>query len=335
MSKGMKLSGLMVIAIVVIVIGISIGSASASFADVCQVIMNQLMGRSEAGIMPTIILDVRLPRVLMSFIVGAMIAVSGTVMQSLLNNPLASPYTLGISSGASFGAALMLTIGVPLLGLSSYLVPVNGFVFGCLTVLIVLLFAKKTAHQMDNQTIILVGMIVGLFINALLTLLSVFSDDYLKAIVYWQLGSFASSHYAQILWLALLLVLGLVVFIRFSRELDILTLGDEQAMTTGLETQKLKVFFIGLCCLLTGSAISFVGIIGFVDLVAPHLVRKVFGHHHRWVIPSSALVGGILMVFADLISRTIIAPREIPVGAVTALIGSPFFAYLFLKKGPD
>ncbi|MGX7030173.1 FecCD family ABC transporter permease [Vagococcus zengguangii] len=335
MTKGLKLSGLVVLAVVVMVLGVGVGSASASFLEVFQIMINRLLGHPNEGILAMIILEVRLPRVLMSFIVGAIIALSGTVMQSLLNNPLASTYTLGISSGASFGAALMLTIGVPILGLSSYFVPVNGFVFGCLTVLLVLLFAKKSNQQLDNQTIVLVGMIVGLFVNALLTLLSVFSDDYLKAIVYWQLGSFASSHYGQVLLLIVLLVFGLLTFMRFASELDILTLGDEQAQATGLATQQLKVFFIIVCCLLTGSAISFVGIIGFVDLVAPHLVRKAFGHHHRLVIPSSALVGGILMVLADLLSRTLIAPKEIPVGAVTALIGAPFFTYLFLKKGRD
>ena len=335
MTKGIKLSVLILLSVMAMVLGVSLGSATASFPEVFSIVMNHLLGRSQEGILSTIVLDVRLPRVLMSFVVGAIIALSGTVMQSLLNNPLASTYTLGISSGASFGAALMLTIGVPILGLSSYFVPVNGFVFGCLTVLIVLLFAKKTAQQLDNQTIVLVGMIVGLFVNSLLTLLSVFSDDYLKAIVYWQLGSFASSHYNQVLLLIILLVIGLFMFMRFASELDILTLGDEQAMATGLATQQLKIFFIIICCLLTGSAISFVGIIGFVDLVAPHLVRKAFGYHHRWVLPSSALVGGILMVLADLISRTLIAPKEIPVGAVTALIGAPFFTYLYLKKGRE
>ena len=335
MTKGVKLSLLVLLAMVMIVLGVSLGSATASVFEVFQIMMNHLLGRSQEGILSTIILEVRLPRVLMSFVVGGIIALSGTVMQSLLNNPLASTYTLGISSGASFGAALMLTIGIPILGLPGFFVPVNGFIFGCLTVLLVLLFAKKSAQQLDNQTIVLVGMIVGLFVNALLTLLSVFSDDYLKAIVYWQLGSFASSRYNQVLLLVGLLIFGLVIFMRFASELDILTLGDEQAMATGLATQQLKIFFIIVCCLLTGSAISFVGIIGFVDLVAPHLVRKAFGYHHRWVIPSSALVGGILMVLADLVSRTLIAPKEIPVGAVTALIGAPFFTYLYLKKGRD
>ena len=273
-----------------------------------------------------------MPRALVAFLVGGALAVSGAVMQSLLQNPLASSYTMGVSSGSSLGASIIIISGISSFALRSFLLPATGFVFALITVLFVIFFSSRIDKNLHSYTIILIGMVISLFVSSILTLMASLFPEHSGQIYYWMMGSFSSRKWTHVSILAPTCILITFIIWLNSRELDIMTFGDDQAMSIGVNTKSRKIFLIVITSLLTGVSVSFAGIIGFIDLVAPHAVRKIFGAKHKAVIPMSFLYGGAFMSIADLISRTILSPREIPVGAVTALIGAPFFILIFFKK---
>lgn len=320
----------------ILIIGVGLGSVYIEPGEILKAISYSLNAGSDLGDLDpstvSIIWKIRLPRALMAFVVGGALAVSGAVMQSVLKNPLASSFTLGVSSGASLGAGLVIITGFSLPLLGRFTLPAVGLLFGLGTVYLAISFTEKIDKNMENNTIVLVGMIFSLFINAMLTLLIALSKDHMQRLAYWQMGSFSLKEWSDLAILTPLVVLGILILMRFSNELDIMTFGEEQAMAIGVDLQKMKWILLGLAASLTGSAIAFVGVVGFIDLVAPHLVRKIFGAGHRLVLPMSMLLGGSLTVLCDLVARTLIPMAELPVGAVTALIGSPFFAYVYLTK---
>jgi len=273
-----------------------------------------------------------LPRTLLAFCAGAALSVSGAVMQSILRNPLASSYTLGVSSGASFGASLVIFLGFSLPVLSFLTLPILGFAFGLGTILIVIVIARQLDFRLENHTIILTGMVFALFINAVTTLMFALFREGTQRMILWQMGSFSMSGWQAVYILAPIAIAGIVFITRYKHELDIMTFGEEQAQTVGVNTGRVKLILLVVSAALTGGTIAFVGVIGFVDLVAPHVVRKIFGAAHKIVIPMSALVGGTFMVVADILARTLTSPMELPVGAVTAIIGAPFFAYVYFYR---
>ena len=325
-----------VISFGVLLICYGIGSASISMGDAFRVLLYQLFGaRLPEHISPSqvsILWSIRLPRVLMAFFVGGALSVSGAVMQSVLQNPLASSYTLGVSSGASLGASIALAFlgGVPVLG--SLSMPVFGFAFGLGTVLLVIAISSRLDYNVQSSTIILFGMVISLFVNALLTLVESLNHEYMQRILMWQMGSFSGRRWFHVEIVAPVAVIGLVFLACFHRELDILSFGDEQSMALGVNSRVIKRVLLVVASLMTGAAVCFSGTIGFVDLITPHMVRKVYGASHWLLLPLSLLYGGSFMVIADTVARTIISPREIAVGAVTALIGAPFFIWLYFRK---
>jgi len=262
------------------------------------------------------------------------LSVSGAVMQSVLRNPLASSYTLGVSSGASLGACIVIMYGVtiPFAAVSMLTLPLIGFLFGLGTILLAIAFASRLDGQMENNTVILVGMVFSLFVNAVTTLLSAISKEHMQRLIFWQMGSFSMKNWSTVFILAPVVVMGTIFITHFNRELDMMTFGEEQAKTMGVNLKRVKWILLISSAALTGSAIAFVGVIGFVDLVAPHIVRRLFGSSHRYVIPISVLLGGAFMVMCDLAARTVVSPGELPVGAVTAIIGAPFFAYIYFGR---
>ena len=304
--------------------------------DTISIIANKTFGITlRDGVLPkdvSIIWKIRLPRVLLAFLVGGCLATSGAVVQSILKNQLASPYTLGVSSGASLGAGLVIITGITIPVIGSFTLPFVGFIFGLFTVYLVILFSSKIDKTMSNNTIILAGMVFSLFVNALLkTLTAMFSED-LKRIALWQMGSFAMKGWTYVGLIIPFCLVGMIGTLMYTKEMDILTFGEEQAQSVGVDTSKVKTKLFIFSAVLTGGAVSLSGTIGFVDLIAPHVVRKIFGSNHKYVIPMSFVFGGCLMVVTDLIARSVFAPTELPVGAVTALIGAPFFAYVYFKK---
>lgn len=336
MKAGYKLLIVIAVGIMALAAAIGIGSVSIGPGEIVNIIANKLFGTPLSGetsaLVADIIWKIRLPRAIMAFLVGGALAASGTVMQSVLRNPLASSYTLGVSSGASLGAAIVILAGGAMTFLGMFTLPLVGFVFGLATVFLAMGFAAKLDRNMENNTIILVGMVLSLFVNAILTMITALSQEHLQQLIFWQMGSFSSMEWSQVAIVFVLLAVCLAILMRYHQEMDIMTFGEEQALSTGVELKKVKFSLVAISALLTGTAVAFVGTIGFIDLIAPHVVRKVFGATHRWLVPLSALFGGIFMVVADLVSRTVLAPQELPVGAVTALVGAPFFAYVYFKK---
>jgi len=321
---------------IVLLFGIGIGSIYVPPLDILNIISNKLFSTQIHSHIPStsisILWNLRLPRAILAFIVGGALAVSGTVMQSVLKNPLASSYTLGVSSGASVGAGIVMITGfnIPFLGM--FTLPLVGLIFGLSTVFLAVSFTSRIDKNMENNTIILVGMVFSLFINAVLTLMTAMSKKHLEQITLWQMGSFALKEWSNVFVLLPIILFGILFLMRYSKELDIMTFGEEQARAIGVDIQKIKWLMLGISAALTGSAISFVGVIGFIDLIAPHVVRKIFGSSHKIVIPMSILFGGAFMVIADLVARTIVSPSELPVGSITALIGAPFFVYVYFSR---
>jgi iron complex transport system permease protein len=255
------------------------------------------------------------------------------VFQSVLKNQLASPYITGLSSGASLGAALVILCGFRLPLLGAFTLPAVGFGAGLLTVLLVVALSARLDRSMSNNTVILLGMVISLFVNALLTTLMALFREELKTLILWQMGSFALKSWSSVILILPFLVLGGLGLGRFCRELDLLSFGEEEAQAAGLEIRRARVLLFLFASLLAGSAVALCGAIGFVDLIAPHVSRRIAGPSHRSALPLSFFTGGCLMIAADLGARTVISPAELPVGAVTALIGAPFFAWVYFRRG--
>lgn len=318
------------ISIAVLVVASGIGSVYIPAVDCVNILLDKLFNISFKEISDTqtaILWNVRIPRTILAYICGAGLAVSGTVMQSVLRNPLASSYTLGVSSGAALGAGIVIFWEVSFLGI--FTLTAFGLTAGILTVVLALLISAKLDKSMNNNTIILLGMAFSLFANALLTLMSGLSKDKYQQLIYWQMGSLASKGDDYFVILIPIVGICIVLAIVFARHLDIMTLGDEQARVSGVNIKSMKWFLMCIAASLTGAVVSVVGVIGFLDIFTPHAARKFFGSSHKYLIPASAMMGGSFLVICDLVARTIIAPSQLPVGAITGVLGAPFFIYLY------
>jgi iron complex transport system permease protein len=329
----------LLISLAFICAGTSLGSSSIKPLDTARIILGQTRGLELRDI--TIVRQLRLPRTLLAFLAGGALGAAGTVFQSVLKNQLASPYVIGLSSGASLGAALVIFCGLRLPSLSGSPGPIPaglslpgaGFGAGLLTVLFVIALSARLDRNMSNNTVILLGMVVSLFVNALLGILTALFREELKTLILWQMGSFALKGWASITLMLPFLILGGLGLACSCRELDLLSFGEEEAQAAGLEIRRARGRLFLFASLLAGAAVALCGVIGFVDLIAPHISRRIAGPGHRFALPLSFLTGGCLMIAADLGARTIISPAELPVGAVTALIGAPFFAWVYFRKG--
>lgn len=320
-------------AVVVLIMAAGLGSVRITPGQILGVIANRLFACPLPEGLPqsmvSILWDIRLPRACSAFIVGAMLSVSGAIVQALLQNPLASSYTLGVSSGASLGAAIIIVneITIPVIG--TLLLPVTGFLFGLATVMLVIFFSAKLDNNLRNHTIILFGMIVSLFVNGILTMLSAAYSRHMNRLILWQMGTFAGRRWMHVGILLAVCILGCLAAAFFHKELDLMSFGEEQSQAMGVEVRRTRFILLVLSAVMTGAAVCFTGVIGFIDLAAPHAVRRLFGSSHRYVLPMSAVIGGSFMALADLLSRTVLSPQEIPVGAVTALLGAPFFLWVY------
>ena len=327
---------LILMTFLILCIGTSIGSANTSIKDILAIIGHKVFGiplfKGIDNNSVSIIWNLRLPRVLLAFIVGGSLSVSGAVVQSVLKNPLASPYTLGVSSGASLGVGLLFISGFSMPFIGKLTMPIVGFLCGIITVFAIVKFSSIVDKGMSNTTIILSGMVFSLFFNAILTTITALYSEDIKSIVLWQMGSFSMKGWSYVKIGMPFFIIGIIGVMLYCKEMDILSFGEEQAKSVGVDTTKVKRNLLILTAILTGSAVAISGTIGFVDLIVPHLARRIFGAKHKNVIPICVIFGGGFMVITDLIARTIVVPSELPVGAITALIGAPFFAYIYFKK---
>ena len=270
----------------------------------------------------------RLPRIVLSVLTGAALSVCGAAYQSVFRNPLTDPYVLGISSGASLGAALAI-----LLGLEAYLWGVGGMAL-CTALLTILLIFKVASmgNRMHTTTLLLTGVCLTFLITAIVSLLMALHHDKMESIIFWTMGSFASSSWLDVVILLPVVLVGLGVVIYHSRDLNLLLTGSETAQSLGVEVEKVRRRLLFFTTLMVAFCVSACGVIGFVGLVVPHCVRLVCGTDNRKVVPYSIFVGAIFLLLCDTAARTLIPPNELPVGSITSLVGAPMFIYLLYKS---
>jgi len=277
-----------------------------------------------------IVMQVRFPRVVLAILVGAALSIAGAGFQGVLRNPLADPYTLGVASGASLGAAFMISSGLQYVLFGNWTVPLAAFVTGLISLVIVIRLASING-KFRTETMILAGVVVQAFFGAIVSLIISLSDTVMNGIIFWTMGSLQLRGWPYILVLAPYLLLGGIVLFSLTRSLNLFALGERQASHLGVHVERTKMIVLVTGTLLSAAAVSVAGTIGFVGLVTPHLMRLLVGSDYRLLLPLSAIYGGIYVLWADTIARTLLSPIELPLGVVTAFIGAPFFAWLLVR----
>ncbi|HJJ28467.1 MAG TPA: iron chelate uptake ABC transporter family permease subunit [Methanocorpusculum sp.] len=272
--------------------------------------------------MHKILFDIRLPRVLGACLVGLGLAAAGCAMQGLFRNPMADPYILGTSAGGSLGAACAIAF------FGGMFLPAFAFIGSLISTTLVYVISKRNG-RMSVETVLLSGVAISLFLSALLSFIMYMSGNSLQKIMFWTMGGLWNMSWSQVMT-GLLILIGCAVLFFFSRDLNILTLGEEDAIHLGVNTEWLKKILLFVSAFITAIAVSISGCIGFVGLIIPHIMRTVTGPNHRILLPASMLAGALLMIWADTVARTL--PTEIPVGIITAFLGAPFFIYLLRRR---
>jgi iron complex transport system permease protein len=301
-------------------LGLLVGGVRLSLHDL-------LAGSGEAGENARLVASLRIPRVGLAALVGACLALAGAALQALLKNPLADPFLLGTSGGAAVGAAL-----AAVAGLSPFVSPVAAFAGAVGSSLVVAALSRR-GGRLDLQRLLLAGLIANAFFSAvLLAVFSVASGQTARTMLFWMMGSLADATPGRVLALAPYAVAALAVLVAFAARLNLFAVGEENAAALGVDVERSKAAVFLAASLATGAAVAFAGIIGFVGLLVPHAARSVAGNDQRTLLPVSAIAGAALLVGADALSRSIFAPAELPVGAVTAAIGAPVFAWLLLRS---
>jgi iron complex transport system permease protein len=312
-----------------LLLDIATGPGAYALSDVVQA----LWAPSEVSrVLQVVVWDIRLPVALMAIVVGASLAIAGAQMQTLLNNPLADPFTLGISSAASFGAALAIVLGFGVLPVAgTLLLTGNAFVLAMLASLMI--WGLSRLRGVSVQTMVLMGIAIMFFFNALLGMLQyVASAESLQQLVFWSLGSLSKASWGKVGLAGLALVVTIPIFVRARWRLTALRLGDVQAQAMGVDVGRLRLRMLLCCALLSATAVAFVGTIGFVGLVGPHIARLLVGEDQRVFLPMSALTGALILSLTSILSKTLIPGILLPIGILTALIGLPFFVSLILRS---
>ena len=313
---------------------VCVGSVSISLRECLQVFRAALTGAKAADSgTASILLSVRLPRVLCVALSGAALSVCGAAMQGLLKNPLADGSTLGISSGASLGAALAIAFGfqLPQLPFSGSMILAALFAFGSLILILSLSYMLDSSFS--TNTIILLGIVYSMFVSSILSLVVTFAPDKLKQITFWTMGSLEGSSYQNALVLLVMLAVCGTVLIRLAEELNAFAIGEENAMNVGVNVKRVRLVILITVSLLIGTCVSIGGTIGFVGLVTPHIIRLLTGPNHRRLLPASMFGGAIFLTLADLAARTVARPRELPIGVVTSFVGAILFVIIYYKVG--
>ncbi|HXX17007.1 MAG TPA: iron ABC transporter permease [Candidatus Eremiobacteraceae bacterium] len=339
MSRVFLRCGLLaVILFLAMVIALKLGAVQVSLyglgRDLIRVLLHQSSAISTDYGM--IVVDIRLPRILLAVLVGASLSVAGTSFQALLRNPLADPYVLGISSGAAVGSIVALMIENQLAFSAEYaglITPLGAFIGAAVTITAVYFLGRREG-QIDSTTLLLGGVITASFLSAVIMfLMSTLAGSNLRGASYWMMGSLSSLPPRSLLYL---LGVGFVIaagaIYTTASDLNLLLAGEKEAMHLGVDVPRVRIVVYLAASILTGLAVSVSGAIGYVGLLVPHAMRMIFGADHRMLLPASALGGAIGLVIADTLARTVVAPSELPVGAVTALVGAPFFIYLLRRR---
>lgn len=321
----------------VIVVSLGVGFAEIPFPHVLSIIGGKIpflggfSGSSFSEAEELIILQIRLPRVMMAVLVGFALATAGSVFQGIFRNPMADPYVVGVSSGAALGAALAIVLGLDffLFGFNS--TTILAFVFAVATIFVVYNVAR-VGSRVPVATLLLTGIAASIFLSAVVAMLEVMAGSELHALIFWLMGGFSYVEWRDVQAVLPLIAVGMFVVYFYSRDLNIMLLGEEEAQHLGVDVEGSKKVLIAFASLVTAAAVSVSGLIGFVGLIVPHLTRMLVGSDHRILLPSAVMSGAILLVLCDALARVVFAPAEIPVGIVTVLLGGPFFIYLLKRR---
>ena len=330
--------GLLLLLVIVVIWAAAVGSVSVPISQSAKIVLAKLPFVNKDKLLEgiprankLIIWDIRLPRVLLAGLVGGGLASAGVVMQALFRNPLADPQVLGISSGAAFGAAIAIAFGITftVMGISS--IWMFAFIGAILTMLLVFRVAR-IATSRSITGILLAGIACSSMLTAAITLLMMWNRQKLEQIYLWMLGSFSAATWVKVGFMAIVLAGAVICFAFLGRDLDLLSFGDQEAQSVGVSVKRTRTTAVIATSLLVAASVSVSGIIGFVSLIIPHIMRLLVGPKNRRLIPLSLLGGAIFMILCDMVSRTAAPPAEIAVGAITQVTGAPFFLYLLWKE---
>ncbi|MBT9149486.1 MAG: Hemin transport system permease protein HmuU [Dehalococcoidia bacterium] len=330
-SRLYSIAGLALLLGVVMVVASAVGSTHIPIGTIWGVLLSRLpfvdITPAWSAAVETIVVDIRLPRVLLAGLVGAALAVAGATYQGLFRNPLADPYLIGVAQGAALGAVVGFLLPWSVAGL----IPVLAFSGGLLAVTAVYSIAR-VGKTLPVTTLILAGVALGAFLASITAYLMIISGDRLHGIIAWLMGRFSLSNWEQVWVIAAPCIIGVVVIWLHARPLNVMQLDEEQAQQLGINVERVKLILLVAATLITAAAVSFVGTIGFVGIIIPHAVRLIWGPDHRFLLPLTTLAGASFLILADTAARTVLAPTEIPVGVITAFLGAPFFLYLLRQK---
>lgn len=329
MSPGWSLAGrllaLLALLALTLLLAVAVGAVPIPPAGIVDALLGQADRTTRA-----IVVDLRLPRAVLAMLIGATLAVAGTVFQALLRNPLAEPYILGVSGGAAVGAVTIIGF---LAAAPDWLVPVAAFAGGLGAIILVFRIATAVGSALDTRVLLLAGVVVGAFFNAVILLLLTLADvETFRSAIFWMMGSLAGATWGSVGLLALYAIPALLILLALARSLNLMAIGEETAMYLGTRVERVKRIAYVVASLLVAAGVAAAGVIGFVGLIVPHALRLVWGGDHRFLLPGSALAGAAFLLLADTAARTAAAPVELPVGVVTALIGVPVFVVLLTRR---
>ena len=329
---------LILLLLAVIVLSLNVGFSQISFMNISKILiknvpfLGDLVQFSDIPrIEEVIVMQIRLPRILSSAFVGIALATAGVVYQGIFKNPMADPYVIGASSGAALGAALAIVLGLgfSLLGIST--VPIFAFI-GCLFSVLLVYSISRVGSRVQTTTLLLTGLSVSILFSAIVTYLQTIAGERLHALTFWIMGGFTYVEWGDVFSTLPLIIAGVGAIYIYSRDLNILVLGENEAQHLGVNVEKTKLILLFFSALVTAAAVSISGLIGFTGLIIPHITRILIGADHRILIPCSAIIAAIFMMLCDCLARVIATPAEVPVGVITAMCGGPFFIYLLRRK---
>ncbi|TET66353.1 MAG: iron ABC transporter permease [Dehalococcoidia bacterium] len=329
--------GLFILLVAVVILAAAVGSVQIPFLTTSSIMISKLplveLTPTWTGALETIVLEIRLPRVILAGLVGAALAIAGATYQGLFRNPLADPYLIGVAQGAALGAVIgfLLPATWHSSGFGFGIIPLLAFSGALMSTAIVYNLAR-VGKALPVTTLILAGVALGALLGSIVSYLIISSGERIHGIMFWLMGSFSLTQWSEAKIVLPYVLLGVVIILLYARSLNLMQLDEEQAQQLGINVERLKLVLLAAATLITAAAVSFVGIIGFVGIIIPHAVRLIWGADYRFLLPLSVLTGAIFLILADIIARTALAPTEIPIGVITALFGAPFFLYLLRRR---
>ena len=334
-SRIYAIIGLSIAAVVVVAVATTIGSVNIPVLTTLRILLSQLpfidFTPDWTGSTETILLNIRLPRILLAGLIGAALSVAGATYQGLFRNPLADPYLIGAAQGAALGAVIGFLLPIEFSAMGFGVIPILAFSGAVVSVAVVYILAR-VGKTVPVTTLILAGVALGALWGSISSYLIIISGDKIHGIIFWVMGSFSLTEWSEVGVVLPYIAVGIIIILLYSRSLNVMQLDEEQAKQLGINVERTKLILLAAATLITAAAVSFVGTIGFVGIIVPHVVRLIWGPDHRFLLPLSVLTGAIFLILADLIARTVMAPTEIPIGIITAICGVPFFLYLLRRR---